>query len=221
MQFPSDIDTGDHDVFVMYPVQFKVTTDSNMAQKVNYSKGNEIVLPTPVSGIELSEGGEWEETVGYQRLGGGIFSAGFKEFQNQLGASAQVLNKGNFINDYASMTYQGSNFRTYSFAWDLFPASLKEANDLSSIIKEIRRNTLPGYGSGENSIANIEYPSMWKVFPAAKSKIDLYLKDCVITNFSVNYTPDGILRTFTSGHPLAINIKIDFKELYRADKGDI
>jgi hypothetical protein len=218
MKFPSDIDNGSHDMFIMIPVDFKVTTSGSLTQnrRTSPDSGNTIILPTPANGLELSEGGNWDETEGYINFAGGVLANVGKAISSQAGAASKHINKGQFINDYASMTYTGSNFRTFSFEWDLIPESLSEAQEISNIISVIRQKTLPSYKQ-----AMIEYPSMWKVFPAQNSEINLFMKDSVITNFTVNFTPDGILRTYTTGHPVAVNMKIDFKELYRASREDV
>ena len=62
---------------------------------------------------------------------------------------------------------------------------------------------------------------MWVVYPAMNTNIGLFMKDCVITDMTVNYTPDGILRRFYSGHPVNVNLSISVKELYRADTRDV
>ena len=81
---------------------------------------------------------------------------------------------------------------------------------------------MPDYNTGgDSSKVLFNYPSMWKVFPALQTEVDLYLKDCVITNFTVNYSPDGVLRLYKTGHPVAVNMQIEFRELYRAEMADV
>lgn len=220
-QFPSDISQL-KDVFMMYPEDFKVETNSRgvNSKKISYT-ADRIALPTPAEGITLNESGEWEEMAGYQNLRGAATGAAGKAVMDGLGpAGKHTIGKGVFINDYASLSYSGSGFRTYSFSWDLIPSSESEARSIMEIIKLIRRNSLPDYNkTGEGG--RLSYPKMWKVYPAMNTEIDLFLKDCVITNFTVNYTPDGVLRLYNSGHPVSVNMQIEFKELYRAEVGDV
>lgn len=221
LEFPSDINKSD-DIFLMYSVPFTVTPKQrgvNTLSTIDYTSA--IALPTPSEGLSLNESGNWDEMVGYQSLEGFATSAIGKALTDSLGpAGKTTIGKGKFVNDYASLSFSGSNFRAYTFTWDLIPTSEKEAITIAEIIKKIRTNALPSY-YGEDSIGRLNYPNMWKVYPCMSTGIDLQLKDCVITNFTVNYTPDGVLRRYHSGHPLSVNMQIEFKELYRAQREDV
>jgi hypothetical protein len=222
LSFPKDI-RNSNDVFLMYPTSFKVHRSStDVRRKISIDQSSVIALPTPAEGISLSESGNWDEERAFQfdanasDIGAAGKMIGLKTGIEQGGPIAKIGIKGSFYNDYASQSYSGSNFRSYSFSWDLIPSSKVEAIAIVDIIKTIRKNSLPSYAK-----AFIEYPSMWRVYPAMNTEVGLFLKDCVITNFTVNYTPDGVLRRYISGHPVSVNMAIEFKELYRADRGDI
>jgi hypothetical protein len=220
--FPTDIASSD-DLFVMYPTAYETTRrGSGIVVNKKIDPAGKINLPTPAQGLTLSESGNWDEMDGFQfdanmsSAPDAISKLAAHTAFEQGGPLVKLYNKGDFRNDYASLAYSGSNFRTYSFGWDLIPESQTEAENIAHIIKTIRRASLPKYNG-----TLISYPSMWRVYPAMYTKCDLWLTDCVITNFTVNYTPDGVLRRFTSGHPLSVNMAIEFKELYRADYEDV
>jgi hypothetical protein len=145
-------------------------------------------------------------------MGAGVL----KKVRETFGSMGNHIQKGKSINDYASLSYQGSNFRTFNFAWDLIPHSLQEAEKLAEIIKIIRKHSLPSYNS-----TIIDYPHLWDVTPLVSEGINVKLLDCVITNLTVNYTPEGVLRRFNSGHSTSVNLELEFKELYRASSDDI
>jgi hypothetical protein len=229
LQFPSENSQSHDNAFIMTPVKFIITTKKITAtQKLSHvpATSESVVLPTPNSGLFLNETGNWDESTGYQhaRSFSGIKDLAIKgaahQFKEQSGAFGNVLIKGEFINDYASLSYQGSNFREFSFSWLLIPTSEDEAVKLMNIIKQIRYYSLPNYGRTNNK-GFIQYPYMWEVNPAVDSKIDMTIKDSVITNFTVNYTPEGVLKTYNSGHPISVDISITFKEIYRASDGDV
>jgi len=220
LRFPDDAENSET-YFFMVPYKFTVSPSLNSAtnsQNVrrDFNLSSRIVLPTPSSGISLNESGNWEETQGFQQFAQGTKANVLNKIKENFGNLAEHAFKGQFINDYASLSYKGSNFRTFNFAWDLIPSSESEANEISSIIQTIRRNALPNYSS-----ELLSYPSMWKVYPIANNPMGLALQDCVISNFTCNYTPEGVLRTFTSGHPTSVNVEIEFKELYRANRFDV
>ena len=217
LQFPKDI-SNKSDSFLMIPISYRITLKSHrFYQKINKIPDSvKIILPTPSEGLNLTEGSNWDETEGLISFKEGA-KAGFgKKMIESGGTPLKHLIKGEFINDYASLSYNGSNFRTYSFSWDLIPSSEEEATILSKIISKIRKESLPTY-TGQL----IHYPAMWNLFPVSQNPMGIYIQDCVITNFTVNYTPDGVLRMYKTGHPLSVKMSIDFKELYRASQSDV
>lgn len=220
LTFPSDNDQGNKQSFIMWPVDYSVNYKYNLANKIKNSVTEDaIILPTPSGGLTLSESGQWEELEGFASLSKGLKTTMINKGLEQIGVLGQHAIKGSFVNDYASLQYKGSEFRTYSFSWDLVPSSKEEALTITEIIKRIRENSLPDYGDG--SVNQIKYPSMWKVHPVFSNEIRFYLKDCVISNFTVNYTPEGFLRIYNSGHATSLNLDIEFKELQRPTRGDV
>ncbi len=176
----------------------------------------DIVLPAPTNGFTLNESGNWEEMEGLQSIGGDLIRNIASMARGIAGAASKHYKKGTFVNDYASLSYSGSEFRTWSFDWELMYNSAVEANTIYTIINSVRRLALPVYEGPE-----IQYPYMWKLFPIKKNAMGLYLKDCVITSVDVNYSPDGVMQLHTSNHPTKVALTIAFKELYRADRRDI
>ena len=216
LQFTAKIKTYDAS-FIMTPYKYSVSTTRN-TQKISrdLESPSSIILPTPSGGLSLNESGNWDETEGFLDFSSGVIGTMAKKLKESGGTVAAHTIKGEFINDYASLSYSGSNFRTFSFSWDLIPSSMNEAIELSNIIKEIRKKSLPTY-SGRL----INYPSMWKVRPCKNATIGFFLLDCVISNFTVNFTPEGVLKMFESGHPTSISLELEFKELYRASASDV
>jgi hypothetical protein len=216
LTFPKGAETNPN-FFLMMPIKFQISLASNNAsQRVNRSSLDPIILPTPSGGISLNESGTWDETTGFLDFASGLKSSVLKGIKTTLGTLADQAIKGQFINDYASLSYQGSNFRTYSFNWELIPHSEEEAKTIYDIIQTVRKYSLP-----DVSGALIDYPYMWSVTATAAAGIDLQLQNCVISNLTVNYTPDGELKTYKGGYPTAVNLEIEFKELYRATRGDL
>ena len=123
--FPGENNSQFENSFMMTPIKFKVSTKrGNKAQSVNSQAktGDSIVLPTPSSGLSLTESGSWDETEGYQH---GATAQGLKEAGTKVivkkaveaaGPAGKIINKGKFINDYASLAFQGTNFREFTFA---------------------------------------------------------------------------------------------------------
>ena len=217
LSFPKDISSS-ADVFHMTPVGYHVQAGGHKVNK-NIDTAKSICLPTPSSGITLSEGGSWDETDSFQTFSAAsLLGKAVKKTIENVGDIAKQAVRGFVLNDYASLSYNGSNFRTYSFQWDLIPSSEIEAIEIAKIIQTIRYYSLPSYI--DNGYA-LTYPSMWRVYPAARTEMNILLKDCVIETLNVNYTPDGVLKQYNSGHPVSVSLELSFKELYRADRSDI
>ncbi len=230
LQFPSENTDNFVNSFIMTPVIFNVATNRNTKnQRVGkFSKTtNTIILPTPSNGINLQESGSWDETDGYQH---GMSKQGLKDFftkglvkkaKEGAGPLGNAMAKGVFINDYASLAYQGSNFREFTFNWVLIPKSVEEAEVISKIIKRVRFYSLPNYKATNQKTATIGFPWMWDVTPSAGNEHIFRIKDCVVTNININYTPEGVLKTYSSNHPIYVELEVTFKELYRATDGDV
>jgi len=217
-------------VFLMIPTKFKIRAQKSLSEQYNMKipiSDGAIVLPTPSSGLSLSEAGNWDESEGYQHAltqsgaTDAAIKATLKGVKDALGAAGNAAFRGEFINDYASLAYQGSNFREFTFSWDLIPKSLEDAKIIQQIIQTIRYYSLPSYGGITTKRARVAFPYMWEVKPVLGNLDKTFIiKDAVITNFTTNYTPDGVLKTYNSNHPLSVNIEVSFKELYRATRAD-
>ena len=229
LQFPSASSKDNSGYFVMSPIRFIVSDGRNKTIKraAHITKHDStIILPTPNSGLVLNESGKWDEIEGFQHAASlegtkqAATGAIAKKVVDSLGGVAKYFTKGEFINDYASLAYQGSNFREFGYNWVLIPNSKDEATEIMNIIKTIRFYSLPNYNS-TNEKGMVKYPWMWDVNPSLAGKLDVELKDCVVTNFTVNYSPEGVLKTYSSGHPVSVTMDISFKELYKATDGDV
>ena len=226
MQFGSEYNVDK--TFILKAYKYVVGTgyaSANVSSIVGDSEV-EIVFPAPQSGFVLNESGNWEEMEGLQSTGGLVSQKALNSAKSMLGSAAHKLTPGRFINDYASLAYSGSNFRTWSFNWEFTYPEKSEAETLFKIINKIRQLSLPEYSSGLP-----QYPYMWKLFPIKENVLGVYLKDCVITSVNVDYTPDGVMQLHVppirdakdakETYPTKVALTLDFKELYRADRRDI
>ncbi len=125
-QFPLERNIDFNDFFIMTPYEFRISANrrNRRSLKANARRilntNNQIVLPTPTSGLTLNENGNWEDEEGYLSFGGGATAGIAKKVIADVGSTAKQFTKGQFINDYASLSYKGSNFRTFSFSWNLY-----------------------------------------------------------------------------------------------------
>lgn len=127
------------------------------------------------------------------------------------GASAAL---GLAANPKKEQVFKGVDFRTFSFDYQFFPRDEKEAANVLRIIEEFKYHMHPEFKDNNNFV--YIYPSEFDITYFANGKENRNLHrhtSCVLTNMSVNYTPNGMFTTFANGMPTQINVTLEFREL--------
>lgn len=122
-------------------------------------------------------------------------------------------------NSKAEQLFQGVEFRTFQLAYQFAPKSKDEAKAVLDIIRMFRYHMLPEYYDDQTFL--YIYPSEFEVKYYKGDKENEYLEKqmtAVLTNCSVDYTPNGQFNTFEEGMPSQINMTLSFKELGLATK---
>lgn len=156
--------------------------------------------------------------------------------EKSIGISGEALTQGiagKILNPYKEQIFRGVNMRSFSFTWKLVPRSESEQIKIDNIIKALRYHALPNYSGtsafeGEEGNTFNELSDRWLSVPRIFKLNWVYnntnneiktlprIKPCVLTNVSVNYTPDGVWATHYSSQlgpaPVAYNLQLDFKE---------
>ncbi len=117
-------------------------------------------------------------------------------------------------NSKVEQLFKSVDFRTFQFNFDFAPKSEDEANNVFRIIRMFRYHMLPEYFDSQNFL--YIYPSEFDVKYYREDKENEYLEKqmtAVLTNISVNYTPNGQYTTFANGMPTHISVNMAFKEL--------
>jgi hypothetical protein len=113
-------------------------------------------------------------------------------------------------------------FRSFSFDYQFFPRNPEEAQNIRNIIKEFKLHMHPEYKDSNNFL--FIYPSEFDIFYYNSGKENLNLHrhtSCVLTDLSVDYTPNSQFTSFRDGMPTQINISMTFKELAILTKKEI
>lgn len=126
--------------------------------------------------------------------------------KNQMAALA----KGKVFNPYQETVFQGVNYRSHNFTFDMAPRNAKEAENIQKIVHVLRDAMLPGT-SGSNA-RWLTVPRFFKIelirySPTGRSKtakgpgsiskpemmstLLTYPVNLVLTNMQVNMTPSG------------------------------
>lgn len=137
----------------------------------------------------------------------------------------QLLSKtsGTAANPKKEQLFQEVDFRTFTFTYQFFPRSEKEAQNIQRIIKAFKLHMHPEYKPGTGQFLYI-YPSEFDIVYYSRGKENRNLHrhtSCVLTDFQVSYTPQGQFNAFDGGMPAQINVTMAFTELAQLSKETI
>ena len=138
----------------------------------------------------------------------------------QAGAVSAAL--GIAANPKKEQTFQGVEFRKFSFDYQFFPRDEFEAENVLNIVHQFKLHMHPEFKSELNYVWI--YPSEFDIIYYTNGGENLNLHkhtSCILENMTVNYTPNGQFAVFANGMPTQINISLEFKELQLATKETI
>jgi len=139
-----------------------------------------------------------------------------------VGANLQGRMTGQVINPNLELLFNGPNLRTFNFNFRLTPRFKEESEIIREIIFAFKRNM-----SVQRSNTNLflRSPRLFQLEYIYKGGDQHpYLnkfKPCAMTNFQVNYTPDGSYATFDeTGSLTAYDLTMSFSEVMPIYSGD-
>jgi hypothetical protein len=140
-----------------------------------------------------------------------------------VGANIVGRATGMVINPNLELLFNGPNLRTFSFNFRLTPRSQVESEEIRRIIRAFKRNMAVSRSSSNLFLTS---PRIFKLKYIYKGGGDHpYLnkfKPCALSNFAVNYTPDGSYATFDStGSLTAYDLTMTFSEIMPIYADDI
>lgn len=126
-------------------------------------------------------------------------------------------------NPFAIMTYNGVGFKQHQFSWTLYPESKEESVVIKKIVNYFRREMLPEKLKTNRYL--LSYPAIFEI-RLHPNKNTMRFKRCVLTDMSINYTPNGLaffktekdtLETSSSNaieiFPASVSLSLTFKEI--------
>lgn len=118
--------------------------------------------------------------------------------------------------------FKNVQFRTFNFDYQFYPRDAKEAQNVLNIIYEFKLHMHPEFKDANNFL--YVYPSEFDIFYYNGEYENMNVNrhtSCVLTDMTVNYSPNGQFTTFENGMPTQINITLTFKELATLTKEKI
>jgi len=125
-------------------------------------------------------------------------------------------------NPKKEQTFQGVEFRKFTFDYQFYPRDEFEAENVLKIIHQFKLHIHPEFKSELNYVWI--YPSEFDIIYYTEGQENLNIHQhtsSVLTSMNVNYTPNGNFSVFANGMPTQINMTLEFKELQLASKETI
>jgi len=137
-----------------------------------------------------------------------------------VGANIFSRATGTVLNPNLELLFNGPRLRTFNFNFRLTPRTRTESIVIKNIIKSFKRNMAPRRSPSD---LFLQAPNVYKLeyiyggtTPPSKQGPHPYMnkiKPCALTNFNVNYGPDGAYMTYPDGSMTCYEIQLQFGEL--------
>ena len=133
------------------------------------------------------------------------------------GTGGQLLTRstGAIVNPNLELLFKGPTLRPFSFAFKLSARSDDEAKEIRKIIRFFKQGSAP---ITTPSNLFLKSPHTFKIQYLLRGENNDHpfigqIKECALTSFSVDYTPEGNYATFSDGAMVSYQITMSFQEL--------
>lgn len=165
-----------------------------------------------------------------QQLDAILNSAVLKQGGFDVPAEQILARTGVVPNSNLELLFNNVSLREFTFSYRLSPRSSPEAEEVRQIIHFFKRGMAAKKSGGSNSGNAGTFLGSPNVFELEYITSDGQqiegvnkFKMCALTNFAVNYSPDGQWSAYEEGQPVSYNIGMSFSELmpiYEDDYGN-
>ena len=174
--------------------------------------------------IDAANAGSFSGAIDSLKNGSLGAQAGAGVLRANSGLGAQV---GLAANPRKEQIFTGVQARTFNLNYKFYPRNRKEANNVQKIIDTFKIHMMPEF-LDEDSYIYI-YPSEFDIRymkynpeTGVSENTNIFRHaSCVLTDMSVNYTPNGKFSTNEDGTPTACDLTLTFKELAILDRKSV
>lgn len=120
---------------------------------------------------------------------------------------------GAITNNNIELLFQGPGLRSFGFTFKLTPRNERETENVKKILRFFKQGMTPKRSKGE---LYLKSPNTFTIGYYHGKELNPYLnkiKECAMTSFNVNYTPEGNYATFADGSMISYEIQMQFQEL--------
>lgn len=143
---------------------------------------------------------------------GGLISHGIDIIPGMTANDQYQKITGTTVNPHMAQMFQGVNFRTFRFKFQLIARSKEESTEIQKIIKWLKLAQHPGR-LNENS-RYWTYPNNFDIYLATPENTMFNIARCVLTDMAIEYGTGGIQSFFNeTGAPVDISVTLSFQEL--------
>ncbi len=159
---------------------------------------------------------------------GGLLGAGAGFLlSSSLGTGIKAA--GRFTtNPYEEQMFNGIPFRSFTFDFTFTPNSPSEGQEVYDIIRMFRFHSRPGYVSGIAGEGLFSFPNEFRVeFLSMKNggwvtnSVLPKIHNCVCTNVTTNYTPEGFWVAMKDGRPMSTTLSLGFNETKKITQKEV
>ena len=146
------------------------------------------------------------------------------------GAGAGIKAAGRFVqNPYEEQLFNGIGFREFSFDFVFAASNEDEYRQVEGIINMFRLHSKPSY-TVEGSTSLYTFPNEFKIdFKRLKNDGSSFeinkslpkIHNCVCTNVSTNYTPDGKWIAHSDGRSISTTLTLSFTETAKVTQNEV
>jgi len=132
-----------------------------------------------------------------------------------VGANIFTRATGKVLNPNLELLFRGPQLRTFSYNYTFTPRDPDEARVIRSIIRHFKKN-MAVRRSSSGLFLETPYVFDLKYIYSGGSTQHPFLnkiKKCALTNFNVQYTPDGSYMTYKDGSMTSYSVSMQFSEL--------
>ena len=121
------------------------------------------------------------------------------------------------VNPHLAVLFEGVGFRNHSFQYKFSPRNQGESSALRNIIKVFKFAMHPE----EKDLAFFTYPDEFDITFPSNELFLFKIGTSVLTDFQINYNPDGGSHFHQNGAPVSVALSLNFTELDVLTKAEI
>jgi len=121
------------------------------------------------------------------------------------------------VNPHLAVLFEGVGFRNHSFQYKFSPRNSGESSAIKDIIFEFKNAMHPS----KEGLAFFNYPDEFDISFPNNEKFLFKIGTSVLTDFQINYNPDGGSYFHFNGAPVSVSMSMSFTELDVLTKSEI